>query len=456
MTANTNTNTTINPATETSTDSARAQPLFTYGGTDYYTAEEAAEAGFAQCEECGDWVPEDETFSTANGLVCNDCIDDYCECTCCGETVRADDGYWVNRYMYIGERPEPVFYCDSCASTSRNVQTCGVCGEMYTSDDCIGDRDSEIQTYDGTWVDICPDCLIDNYIECEECGEWVSLDDAVDGFCPNCHESDLESYKHTNELGFHAYRAADGEAGLFIGVELETENANNRETARAVKDAVAQCEGCSRDSVVCKRDGSLDDGGCEIVTAPFSPALHLQTGFWDAVTDAASCYSHNCGMHVHISRAYFTSDTERYLFARLFFRFGKRFRNFAGRGDTYYSRWANAEWFGIDLRETPDTRFKQFMRGMERYRDSYGRYTAVNFCPRETIEVRAFAATLDPSRIRDFVAVVYANAVIANTTPDAINVIESYTFDEYKARLLEVIGERFPEFDTSGIVARFV
>ena len=55
MTANTNTNATINPATETSTDSARARPLFTYGGTDYYTAEEAAKAGFAQCEECGEW-----------------------------------------------------------------------------------------------------------------------------------------------------------------------------------------------------------------------------------------------------------------------------------------------------------------------------------------------------------------------------------------------------------------
>lgn len=456
MTANTNTNAAINTATDTDNTAARAQPLFTHDGTDYYTVEDATADGFVQCEGCGEWVPEDEAFSTADGYVCENCVDEYNECECCGELVHADNGYWVNHYTVTDGTPEQVFYCEDCAHTSRNVQTCEVCGEMYTSNECCGDCDSEIQLYDGSYIDICPSCLLDNYGLCEDCGEWVSYDDMVNDRCPNCSNDDLEGYKHTRGLVFHRHNVRDDETALFIGVELETENSDNGETATAVKNAAATCEGCTRDSVQCKTDGSLDDGGCEIVTAPFTPALHLDTDFWDKVCAVPDSVSSNCGIHIHVSRDYFSDETARYLFARLFFRFGKRFRNFAGRGGTYYSRWANAEWFGIDLSAEPAVRFSQFRSGMDQYRSDYGRYTAVNFCPVDTIEIRAFAATLDPARIRDFVAVVYANAVIAETTPDAVNVIERYSFDAYKARVLEVLAERHLEFDTSGIVACFV
>lgn len=451
-------NATNSTVTDTNSNDERAQPVAVIDTQLYYSAQDLQDDGYVKCACCGEWVEESSTIDTQDGAVCEDCINDYVVCDECETYIHLDNAYAVNKYLNFYDTPREYYMCPDCANAVRYVTECACCGETYDAAALYGDADSQLLLYNGEYADVCPSCAMDLYTTCEQCGEWVPLDEVDDdGSCPHCHvDDDLTSYTHTSDLVFHDYKPSSDESGLYMGVELETENYDNERTASRVKDAVATCVGCERDSVVCKRDGSLDDGGCEIVTAPFTPALHLDTNFWNTVCSAPDDVSDNCGVHVHVSRAYFDNDIERYAFIRLFYRFGYRFRHFAGRQSGTYNIWDNAKTLGIDLSADPETRFSQFQTGYLNARGNHGRYTVINTYPYSTIEIRAFAATLDPDVIRDYVAVVYANAVIAHTTPNLVETIERYSFDEYKQRVIGVIDGRFPDYDTSGIIKRFV
>jgi hypothetical protein len=128
------------------------------------------------------------------------CQDHYRICDKCGEAIFGDvddEGIWYG----------DLWYCDECAD--RYLARCDRCGEYFDfeeeggSDDngrycqsCIDDADycDCCETYswdcDYTYIEsegrlYCPDCLEELFTKCDECDEYVRLDDARehDGRC---------------------------------------------------------------------------------------------------------------------------------------------------------------------------------------------------------------------------------------------------------------------------------
>lgn len=53
-------------------------------------------------------------------------------------------------------------------------------------------------SYDTGRYDVCPDCGGEDFeevIRCENCGEWVSCEEADEGFCPDCAGKTLRLFR---------------------------------------------------------------------------------------------------------------------------------------------------------------------------------------------------------------------------------------------------------------------
>ena len=98
---------------------------------------------YTQCENCEEWVRDEETCAAVdeNGneyTICDDCRQRYHK------------------------------YCDEC--------------DRYVHTDFV----IEATNANGNTIIICPSCREDNYVECENCGELFHIDLIEDGLCPEC------------------------------------------------------------------------------------------------------------------------------------------------------------------------------------------------------------------------------------------------------------------------------
>lgn len=136
------------------------------------------------------------------------------EITCdnCGESIHADDVYWVDGYAYCGDC---VSYCPRCdtyhrggeyyiASENRNV--CEDCAhEHYIYCSYCGyyeavDYSTYITSEDRY---VCDECLNDHYIQCDKCGEWFRDSDIYgmgdNYYCECCRDEILEEGENEDE-----------------------------------------------------------------------------------------------------------------------------------------------------------------------------------------------------------------------------------------------------------------
>lgn len=165
---------------------------------------------------------------------------------------------------------------------------------------------------------------------------------------------------------------------LYLGVELETEKKYNRDEATG--DIAANLSNVQqyRNWAMCKHDGSLDDG-FEVVTAPSSLAEHAKR--WPYILrelrkDTASWRRESTGLHVHLSRRFFTGlDLAKFIYFINAEENRKEIVMLAGRTSPTYSR------------------LKKKNLGTGLFSDDR-RYEAVNLQPSNTIEVRMFKGTL--------------------------------------------------------------
>ena len=244
---------------------------------------------YAECAWCGN-ISNDMT-ETSDGMVCQECLDnEYSTCDECGRVHHRGNMSFFNDNLY----------CDDCYN--EIVGTCEDCGCVIPRDDL-----RDVGQYVYRWV--CPDCAYERHT-CSECGDMVeSLTGS--GLCESCFESDcdninniIESYSYKPDPKFF------GTGVRFFGIELETEPQDegyeDAEMVREVKDYVSEW-------AYLKHDGSLCDGGFELVTHPMTLEHHLKKftpELFETIQEAGyvSHTNGNCGLHIHISRAAFKSD----------------------------------------------------------------------------------------------------------------------------------------------------
>lgn len=389
--------------------------------------------GRAVCPMCGAKVSVSDVIvnDRCDVVACTECMwqQDLAVCDDCGEIVdavcimEAHDG-----------RGDTCYVCECCAR--NNYERDDLRGELW--DPCTT---NELYMYDGSTLTVA-DVDMDDYRRCECCGEWVAEEDATydersDRYlCPTCYDArpkvHIKGYCHTYA---NTYHVAPGEVRrpdtLYLGVELETVIDNDADAAEDFAGRLCDALGYGEDVIECKHDGSLDDGGCEIVTQPMTPRAHLERPMWADITRAAldaHGASHSagcCGLHVHVSRDYFRgSDWScACIMARLLTSQHRAWVKFSRRRDFYYCRF-------------PDLSDTSFDAATEYMHDKYS-YISCH-CP-ATIEIRLWRGTLKLQTLRATIEATAALAYIARTLHERglDTYAESWT---WAAQKLEIVS----------------
>ena len=410
---------------------------------------ECVERDAVTCDRCGDLVPSDEAQDVQGDTWCNDCVENHAaECPNCGELYDASEGVEVRtRDRWWNFREE--MWCTNCADS--NATECQECGEI-----CDNDIVCSYEVYGCGTVYMCESCANEFYT-CHECGVLVNESDAenIDGdyYCPSCAENArvIEGYSHTYAENFYQSSDYDVEAdtGLYFGVELETECEDDYDAQEMAGDLL---DDIGRKVICCKEDGSLSDGGCEIVTQPMTLKYQLEHDIWGRIS--AICRRHgatshdngDCGLHVHASRRYFDQatgyrDTEDIYAAieRMLQMHRSEWVRFSRRTSSSMGRWAAIEdscTYGIKDGDTPREKREKVTKCKD-----CGRYQALNLSNSSTIEFRMFRGSL---RLESILASIEAVAAICHLAVylykrDRLDDIESWTWTELKVNLYLVL-----------------
>lgn len=338
------------------------------------------------CEDCGKEldVDNDEYYETADGrIICYDCYcDDYFTCEQCGNIHPIDEAIETsdtNRY-----------FCQNCADFE--LYQCNDCGDYYERSDNVYET-ADVRT-------ICENCR-DNYYYCDDCGElypeedveYCEEDDRY--YCCNCISNHNNKIKHYHaHKGHFEKRKTEKEAKtpLYFGFELETEKSNYYNTS--VNDMAGIIDDIMQSDVVFETDGSLSDG-FEIISQPMTLKYIYKNKekiekMLKSLTDNGyiSHNSEHCGLHVHLSRDYFTPNEIDKL-QLIIEKFKRELIIFSRRGDSQQRHWAK---FITD--EINDNGENLDVDYIKKYKNKYDRYYALNLSNRDTIEFRLLRGTL--------------------------------------------------------------
>jgi hypothetical protein len=321
-----------------------------------------------------------------------------CSCdTVCG----ADD---ERATLHNGE-----LICENC---EQETETCGTCNDLFWRDDMSLDPGGEY---------ICDGCRSEHLATCENCGEdywWEN------GSCNHCgyggegngEYGNLEvySYSYKPEPRFH-WVAEDGTIrsgwgpsetvsdGIFMGVELET-NCSGYEPRRlggnAIYDAAIMSE---YNFIYAKSDCTVS--GPEIVSHPATLDAHRvlwQTFPWRELRldhGWSGWRGANAGCHIHIARTAFRSKSHMARFQMLFGGWRDELVKFCGRNCHNYGYHGD-----YMKRHAVD-----YARGVR----VPPRGSAINYEPRQTIEVRMFRSSLQPTTLAAYLEFVHGLVVYA-------------------------------------------
>lgn len=406
------------------------------GGIEAWCVDCVDNANLSECECCEKFV--EETFTVyINGTPedwCQECVDKALadgiihKCDHCGdysdsarEVVTRTGGWHRNRVTET--------WCEDCVVD--DAYQCDHCGEWFSSC-CV----EEYRLWNGNDILLCASCYSDNYGWCAGCDDLVLYDDREEGsddewYCPSCIDNhrrsdNLECYNHTCGTFFWLddgtckalWDLSDDERRLlFLGIELETDdNDDPNDLADDLADAY------SHKSIVMKEDGSLSDDGVEIVSQPMTPKWHLESDMWPNITQIVRNHggrSHDpgtCGLHIHMSRDFFTDDDAVYRLDRLFNRFRSQLLKFSRRSE-YQLRWCRLEEEDV-LAAIKDVKTrKDEWKAKKR---CAGRYEAINNTNASTVEVRLWRGTLNIVTLKATIQLTAGLALIVNTMEDRL------------------------------------
>jgi len=356
------------------------------------------------CSNCECAITGSDYLNHGSGYLCSECG---AICSGCDNVSVRDDLFYAD-----GE-----LLCDSCSFA------CGRCGDYsYTCNSHYVEGD-----------DWCERCYENYSFYCESCEEsyssygtdshWLERSgmtycegcfDSFAYYCGDCDMNFLSDYPcDCNGNGTRTCRCRNGvihdynckpavefkgtsKHGVFMGFELETEYKRGDASTEAAKFASAQLQGIA----MLKHDGSLHNG-FEVVTQPHSHSEYRDNSalLWDTIDQlrtthgARSWDTETCGLHIHVSRAGFSGGAHTHRFMALIYKNAPEMMKFAGR-KSRFARFNDV--YSFDQYDRPVFSLKHKL-GSAGFNSE--RYSAINTNNRETLELRFFRGTMNPSGV---------------------------------------------------------
>lgn len=326
------------------------------------------------CKYCGDVI--DEVYEGKKGIYCSEDCRAEAEpeniCDYCGEFIVD---------FYVGT--DGNYCCSECRDDGEPDNVCERCGRWEEDVDYYGDIDQRL----------CGSCA-EELEECPHCGhlfwsdEGYYSDETNYNYCSeDCrYEAEYEHSEYVNSYGYKPHplfwndngeHSRDGGNARYYGLEIEM---NDDYVHKWTEENIVSGRGMK---LYLKEDGSLADGGFEIVSHPMTLKYHLEHMDWDEVFRIATSThwaDSGCGFHIHISNDSFADPVKtKANLCRMFNKFWDEIKEISERDDYDISSWCNCPVIG-----------EQGLSDEEVCRTVYnhGRYQAVNLSNDSTTEIR--------------------------------------------------------------------
>ena len=367
---------------------------------------------YAECEDCHKFfrIVDGGHIDEHGTTLCEYCYDSGCYSTCdqCGRIVSDGDAIWCEDNQEV--------YCDDCAE--RFLYQCNNCGEYHTADNLFHDD------YNNA---VCNNCFERYcYSICDDCrrilteGEAVYSEENDCFYCQDCYEahepSCIHEYSYKPCPLFHIGTNESTAHPLYFGVELEQSHNNNGYRDENIA-AFANIFGDDEEVFYLKQDCSLSYG-FEMVSHPRTlQSWHDLAEDIESYFDDASKYNiaGRDGLHIHISRRAM-SVPHMVRFSSFFAAEQDNIIPIARRNSAEWAKYHDKPKTGNDCRDTVHRR---------------SRYQAVNWCNRNTVEIRIFRSTTDTREF--FAAIEFCHA--------------AYQFTKREVSIQQIVkGESWPLF----------
>lgn len=277
---------------------------------------------------------------------------------------------------------DPCGYCGDTACDGRECRECEYCGSIYCED-----------------------------MECQRCGDCGCTSCECDEYSDYSGSSSngLMPYSYSPELTFYGEETEPNKT--FYGLEIEVSASYS-----TMRSAVPTATEALGPLGYLKEDGSVN--GFEICCQPMSYDWAMANFPWKmfAALDSDGCdiEPHTNGIHVHVSRAGFSSPAHLYRWMKFWYRNESDITRIARRRPGQWSR------YDSEHRDAHLAHAKKHGKPAPRRRDRYERndnydatmgtrYSAINTTNEHTLEVRVFASTLDATEAQSCLALVSAS-----------------------------------------------
>ena len=358
----------------------------------YFVCNDCKPDDYVICDDCGELVQEDESYTTHDGrVICDNCYrnNSYYTCERCGKVF---EDY---RIVHIEDTEEYV--CDDCAE--RYYYQCMDCGSWYSGNRIISDSNNQ---------HLCEDCYSNSYYTCAACEEFVHQDNCYwddrtdEPYCVYCYDAKeqnqvINRYHSNNNWTVHyAENERDDYMSDKLTLGLEIEVAGDTDCAEGFMQRV------DNDLIYLEKDGSVE--GFEIITQPMTREYATEA-FPDKISEGFKYLrennfrGHNAGgIHIHVAN-YGDTRLTVYRLKRLLYNIDSKqqslFLNLTQRKKDDLIQWAD--------NQVP------FNMSIEYACLQDNRYEALNLDDRTgTLEFRIFNSNLRVERISKNIEMVYA------------------------------------------------
>ena len=333
-----------------------------------------------ECANCStEYNPDDLATTPSGDVLCPDCRI-YCE------------------------RCEDYRYEQGCRGVEGNGIWCENCADNYTfwceSCECTySDHDNSYHVADiGTYW--CEGCCSDNAIWCEECDEYNR------DRCENCNHVGGQVHPYSYKP-FPMFYGQD-KNNLHFGIELEMEIRDGE-----LVDSSEYIMEMMGDFVYLKEDSSINSGGYkgfEMVSHPATLEYYASNkNLWTTldylkrVHTARSWDAKSCGLHIHVSRKGFKSGAHTHRFLSLIYKNSDKMMKLGGRKSTY------AKFNDVYMYDEFDRPYFTLAHKVAHPSGAMTeRYSAVNTQNENTLELRFFRGTMNPSGVLSAIQLAHA------------------------------------------------
>lgn len=370
------------------------------------------------CHECGTILPRTmgHQISSSNCTVCDDCFHEkYFKCDDCDTVHPITDQKCLEVFEEKDSEIKKTIK-HLCPDCSNNYVTCESCNKTIHRRNKINIHSLDVNTKEMIDFHGCIACASEKFERCCECGDYFSIFPKVyttssgNKICEKCyfqHSYVIKNYSFKpRNPKFHTLNSKN-DLKLFFGVENEIELTRPKNIQRdgqidfttpifqnKVKInyntlIAAGVEQIIPDFIYQKHDGSLDYG-IELVSQP------ADLEYWLSITDKITelftylkeknCIGDNArtaGMHIHINKERI-NQTHQKVFSAFIYKNKLNVEKIAGRKENHYNHYLD-----ISQNSSNDLLKNNFL-----YTNS--KYSAVNWLPPKTVELRCFQSTLVP------------------------------------------------------------